>query len=150
MRFGGPQAMRSNDCTLQSEGKKRFPGSLFTRCVGESLEHSVPLWALCTGAMLRCVSGQNRKWLIPVRHALANDSEDQGDYSSEPCAECHEVPQRGKSENENDGTADCEKETDESPADWELMDIDAGMTVFRHSHLLPLACHGAPRWARVE
>jgi hypothetical protein len=68
-----------------------------------------------------------------------NDPDYQRDGDSEPCTERDEVPQCGKSEDENNSGANGKQETDESAADGKLVHVDAGMTVLRHNP--PLTKH---------
>lgn len=60
----------------------------------------------------------------------------QGDNDPKPRAESDEVPQRGKAENENRGTANGEQEADKPSTHGKLVHIDTGVTIFGHRHLL--------------
>jgi hypothetical protein len=92
----------------------------------------VPLLVAYSGPTRWGIGCQNRKRLAAVRRALVDEPDHQRDGDAEPCAEHDEVPQRGKSEDENDGSAYGKEESDESATDRKLVHIDAGMTIFGH------------------
>jgi hypothetical protein len=103
----------------------------------QSLERPVPLLVAYAGPRRWVIGSQNRKPLAAVRRALVNEPNHQRNGDAESCAERDEVPQRGKSEDENDGSTDGKEETDESSTDRKLVHVNAWMTVFRHMPPLP-------------
>jgi hypothetical protein len=92
----------------------------------------VPLLVAYAGPTRWGIGCQNRKRLAAVRRALVDEPDHQRDGDAEPCAEDDEIPQRGKSEDENDGSTDGKEQADESTTDRNLVHVNTGMTVFRH------------------
>jgi len=66
-------------------------------------------------------------------------------------AQCYEVPESGKAENEDQAAADCKEQADEPSAYCELVHGDTGMRLLRHRNvvegIIPLA--GAARKALI-
>jgi hypothetical protein len=72
---------------------------------------------------------QNRRRLIPLRRATADEAKENRNSNSQGSAEGDEIPKRGESQNKDQRAANCKYKAYKSATDWELVHADAGMTI---------------------
>ena len=96
-------------------------------------EQPMPLlsWRGC--ATLRLLSsGQDRQRFVAVRATPADEPQENCNSDSQGKSESNEIPQRGKSQNKNQGAARREKQANKSTAEGKLVHRNARMTFFGH------------------
>ena len=83
------------------------------------------------------VCAQDRKRFRSLRSVFICQAKDHRDGNSQSSTENDEIPERGQSEEKDEGTTDRKHEPRESGADGKFVHADTGMTLLSHTPPLP-------------
>src|SRR5579864_7756604 len=96
----------------------------------------MPVVAGLSGAMTHfVVRSRDRKRLVASGPPVIRKPEDAGYSKSQGTGQRDEIPQRGKSQNEDESAPGCEQQSDKSAAERQVMHGNAGMPFFGHKAL---------------